>query len=135
MKLPNINLRDITWRQVCDGLWRYGVLTFLVAYLVIKVIVYWVSGDQPTPVNPPDGYVSHDARVRVAWSPSGQATSYQLEVAENGDFSNPVYTLKTGITAARLPPLEPGKRYCWRVLASDSARISCFHISDIQVLY
>lgn len=130
MKLPAMN------RASCvQWVWQYGLVTFLLVYTVLKILGSAIFGDQPTPATPPNGFVAHENRVLVSWSASGDYPSYHLQVAEEGDFSSLVYSLETTRTATRLPTLEPGKRYCWRVLADDSARVSCFRIADIQVMY
>ncbi|MDJ0762201.1 MAG: fibronectin type III domain-containing protein [Myxococcota bacterium] len=122
--------------QLPTLLWRYGLVVFLFAFLIYKAIAYCSFGDRPTPAVPPAESVIHHHYIRLSWSPGDASPPFRIQVAQNGDFSDPVLDRQVYKATAKLPPLEPGTRYCWRVFDDDqSARASCFKTADLILRY
>jgi hypothetical protein len=117
-------MKRIPWASIGTAIMRYGLVAFLLLYVIYAVTAYVVIGDAPTPQVPPDGYRTLQPRVRLTWSPGDVEPPFEITVARDGDFANPVHRSSTNSTSMNLPPLEPGKRYCWRI--SGSAAVSCF---------
>lgn len=118
---------------------EYAVPAALFLVLIYKIVASAVF-EIPRPQIPPDGYVAKEPRVDLSWSEGDHRGTFRLQVAAGGNRFDELdsgargadslvvdTTLKT--TTFRLPELEPGKEYCWRVLAEEDALVSCFRTS------
>ena len=59
-------------------------------------------------------YRSKNPAVRLIWSESAYATAYNLQIADNPDFKNPVVEQRSASTSSIISSLSRGKWY-WRV--------------------
>ena len=113
----------------------YGVAGALVLLVVYEILAGTILGVDPAPQIPPDGYVADETRIVLSWRKGNHKGEFNVQVAMNGDFHNPVLDKTTKETRLTLPKLKRGEKYCWRVLATDKARISCFTTTGDMVPY
>jgi hypothetical protein len=113
----------------------YALPALLLITLVYMILNATIFGTWPTPGSPPHEYYAEEDRVRLLWHRGTHKGPFTVQVAQGGDFKNPVFTKKTKQTKLLLPRLKPGKRYCWRAVAHDRAPVSCFHTSHRLVAY
>ena len=76
----------------------------------------------PQLANPVDGAVDARANPDIRWFEVSGATAYELQVADNGGFANPVISAQTSVP--RYEPaagtLAKGTEYFWRVRGKNS---------------
>lgn len=70
---------------------------------------------------PSDGATCQPTSITLDWNSTSGASTYNLQVDNNGDFSSPVANL-TGLTASQtdISGLAGGSHYYWRVAAVNS---------------
>lgn len=107
----------------------------LVITLAVKLlwgVVVWV---QPVPVSPPWGYLANEKAIRLVWRNGSHEGPVRVQVAKGEGFDSPVLDRKVktkGRTGSlRSGKLDPGTRYCWRVIADGKARGSCFETAAV----
>jgi hypothetical protein len=113
-----------------------AVLAVLLAVLVYKVGGSLLHGDAPLPQIPPNGYVAYENRIYLRWFPGDHEGPFQVQVfdIERG-FDEAVFNRQLTKNNVVLPVLEPGRKYCWRVLDSYDAHVSCFKTSRSFMAY
>ena len=126
---------EIPWKRIPGEAWNYAVTAFLVCYVVVAVVTSLIGGDEARPVSPPDGYVAHETRLRLAWTAGDPEQPFWIKVAEDGDFTDPVYSKSMKATSVVLPQLEPGKRYCWTVEQEGSSSEACFLTAEHAITF
>ena len=73
----------------------------------------------PVLIAPADGSITDDVTPHFAWSPVSMATSYRIQVDDNGDFSSPELDDTTSTSDyAPTVPLSLGTQY-WHVQAAN----------------
>jgi hypothetical protein len=114
----------------------YGLPALLGLVLLLELLGGAVFGDDPRPQIPPHGYLAHEDRVTLSWRRGDHQGSFRVQVAEAGQgFDAPVIDRTLGATRLTLPALDPGRRYCWRVLAESGATVTCFRTAPAYVAY
>lgn len=74
----------------------------------------------PTLSSPSNGATNVSISPTLSWNPSAGATSYNLEVAFNSNFTGYVYTQTTNYTSQQISNLDPSTTYYWRVSATNN---------------
>ena len=71
----------------------------------------------PTLTSPADGAIDQDLMPTLTWTAGSDATSYDLEIADDMAFGNIVYTATglTGLMHTVETELDPSTTYYWRV--------------------
>lgn len=81
---------------------------------------------RPTLTNPSDSSIlNKENKITFQWTPEGWHQFSEIQVAEDADFTNIVFSqdsLKT--TIIEIPPLPEGKTYFWRVRSYGKSRWS-----------
>ncbi len=76
----------------------------------------------PKALQPAPAAVSTSYRPVLKWSGQPEAEAYLIELADNGDFHDPLVHIRTTATSyTPVQPLKPG-RYYWRTAAIESGR-------------
>lgn len=131
--------RRLSWTRIRSVV-EYGLPLILLVVLLYKVIGGIVWGDIPRPQIPPNGYLAQETRVILHWSRGDHEGPFKLQVLADGDDfddakGNALIVDHTVTeTMYRLPQLQPGKKYCWRVI-EDNGIVSCFRTSDSLITY
>ena len=81
----------------------------------------------PALISPPNNDVSSDMTPTLTWSEISEATKYQLQVADNVNFTSPIVndSTLTNVSYTFASDLPTGQYY-WRVRAGDTDRWSGF---------
>jgi hypothetical protein len=83
----------------------------------VRTLTQHVLPAPPLPASPARAASITGTRVHLAWSPSANATGYDLQVAETADFAAPAVATSGVVTPSfDVDGLAPG-RYFWRVAA------------------
>jgi hypothetical protein len=115
---------------------EYGVPAFLLVVLLWKLLSSALFGDAPMPQIPPDGYVAYEDRVYLRWHPGNSKGGYDLEVFQvDGNSRRRILEKQVSTNEIKLPALDPGKKYCWRVATGWRAAESCFTTSRAYLRY
>ena len=114
----------------------YGIPAALLLLLVVEILADTIGGVEPAPQIPPHGYVASENVVQLYWRKGDTPGKVTVDVARGTDFDNPVFTRESDRNNLRLPPLEPGIEYCWRVRSADTiGGHSCFTTAEAYVAY
>jgi len=116
-------------RAAGPRLWRglnYGLPALLLLVLLVKLFGAALFGEPPRPQIPPHGYLAYEKQVTLYWSRGRHEGDFHVQVSADGDFSQPVVERSVSGEKLILPPLEPGREYCWRVLDESDALVTCF---------
>jgi hypothetical protein len=125
----------IPWLTILDILWRYGTVTALLVYVICRIGICLVASEEPALQVPPPCYEVSTIKTRLSWSAGEGYDLYKVQLFENGNFDNPVFTTSTRNTSVMISKLEEGRSYCWRVLDDEDARVSCFKTADHMVQF
>jgi hypothetical protein len=75
----------------------------------------------PTGLAPNDSSTAQYKNLELTWSPVAGATAYELQVDDDGDFSEgPLLSATTAIPAWTVPTSLPRGQYAWRVRARNA---------------
>ena len=107
-----------------------GIPAALMLLLAFKLLWGVLAGVQPVPVSPPWGYLANEKAIRLVWRNGSHEGPVRVQLAKGELFDSPVLDRKVktkGRTGSlRSGKLDPGTRYCWRVIADSEAWGSCF---------
>ena len=112
-----------------------GAPALLLLILLLQLLRGPLFGDSPRPQIPPDGYLAYESRVQLSWFKGDHTGLFQVQLAVGDDFDQPLVNRTVSESKLTLPALEPGRRYCWRVLAADDAKVTCFHTAASTLPY
>jgi len=113
----------------------YGLPLVAVAAVAGTLAVAFLIADPPRLQVPARGYVAHEPKVRLVWRRGDHQGPFTVQVAAGRDFSRPLVDHSTLETELVLPRLPAGGHYCWRVVATSSAEVSCFDTAPAVVAY
>ncbi len=72
------------------------------------------------PLEPPDGATGQSVAPALRWRSAPRAAEYQLQLAADSSFSQPLFDIATPDTAAAAPPLPYDTPFFWRVRGLNS---------------
>src|SRR5262249_660600 len=93
----------------------------------VQLTTFDAAAGTATLTNPPDGAVDVAVQAMLTWTAASQASTYQVQVDNNNDFSSPevdVSGLPT--TSYTATTLSPNTTYFWHVKATNPCGAGSF---------